>query len=428
MKKTLIPAIMAIILFIGFSSAFAQIKHRFLANVENGDSLIYVDQVTPANSWAINLKPYGKNNDLQLIGLNRVMVTFQGQDSDYVGKAGFCIFDLANKGKLLQLDTGLTPYGHETSCQRLPNGHTRLFRNNWTNKAPDPVGVTWYDVDSAGKIVTKVCTWNDSAGTPVVGSRCVRQTTTGTYLFGRTNTPKGYVCEGDSTGKVLHEWAVPGITNSGNSGDIYKAVRLKNGDMLTSTGSSAPSILELSPADAVVKRHHCTGTDSTTNLPQFFGYFEILPNNDIIVCNWRGHTFGDTKTGYALIELDTNNKVVWNWRDPQNLFSIHKVLVLDSLDPQYMYYDVYGVQTKVVTTAGVLAPSRSMGMNRVNPGFMVMPGTASVVAPADARGFTAYSLTGKVLWRCRMDSPGQSQRIALPRALCSQVMVLRFMQ
>jgi len=412
-------------------SSFGQIKHKFLVLVENRDTLLYVDEVNPANNWVVSLKPYGKNNDIQLVGNNHVMVSFQnGFGTHPVDKGGFCEFDLANKGKLVRDCLGTTPAGHETSCQRLLNGHTRLFRNNWDST---PTPITCYEFDTSGiAAVKKPDQWQWTDGTvPCIGSRMVRQTVEGTYLFGTTNTDAGYLCEGDTTGKVLNKIKVPGVA-TGNTGSIYKGIRLQNGNYIVSCGF-AKNILELKPDGSVVRTLDgtVTPTGSTVSIGQYFyGCFQILGNGNIVLCNWRGHNDEPDAHGYAMLEYDTNGKVVWYWHDAADKYSCHKVLVLDSVDTRYICYDVYGQLTRIDGSAtGAIKPADKAGPRAALASCQARwDGISPVVVPAGARGFVAYSMLGEKLGKFSV-GPGERVLHSIPFSkIGNQIVQIEFIK
>lgn len=414
-----------IILALCLGSGMAQtIKHKFLILVENRDTLAYVDESNPANNWTSSLKNFGKNNDIQLIGNNRVMVSFQdGYGSHPVDKGGFCEFDMANKGALVRDCQGITPGGHETSCQRLLNGNTRLFRNNWDAQQP----ITCYEFDSSAKNIVKQWQWKDG-NTNCIGSRMVRQTSEGTYLFGTTNTGAGCVYEGDSTGKAIKRATVPGV-GAGNSGSVYKAIKLQNGNYLTSCGFGK-KIVEQTSSGSVVRTLDGSQTPSGSSVSigqYFYGCFQVLENGNIILCNWRGHGSEPDAHGYALVEYDTNGKVVWTWRDAADKWSCHKILVLDSVDTKYMYYDVYGKLTRMTPATEIFSPALKMFQPSTDfPACLMMSGFAAVTLPERATVVTAYNSLGKKIWGSSLTGARSTLRTIPFPATARQPALLRF--
>jgi hypothetical protein len=405
-----------------------KVKHKFLTLVENRDSLVYIDQFDPANNWSVGIGKYGKNCDIQLIGNNQVMISYQGMGDKYETQAGYTIHDMSKKGALVPGEDhhAIIPWGHETACQRMPNGHTRLFRNHWTDQGPAPVALTWYDVDQNGQNIKVITSWLDNSKQPAVGARMTRMTAEGTYTFGRTNVKPGTICEGDSTGKILREIKVPVVAGGSNSGCLYKVVKLKNGNYLTSTGHCGTSLLEYSTSGTLIKTYKLSGSDATTVSSYFWGFFEILENGNFMICNWRGHDANSLKSnGYALFEIDPNGKLVWKWRDPANKFSCHKVLCLDGIDPQYRHYDVYGVLTRVEGTTVAINNNISV-KEQSSSRYLVTSNLSSISVPSGVKGLKVYTIQGKKIWELNGIDSKKQKNINIPKNLGHQMVQIRF--
>ena len=320
-----------LILVAAWTSIFAQIKHKFiLADGELGKILL-VDQFNPANNWDLTLT--GKNCDFQLVGNNRLMVTFEYGTSSETG--GFQEIDITT-GKVVRKCLNLVAKAHGMSARRLPNGNT-IFCGD--TLIPGLKGIAIVQMDSTNSTVIRKFSYPG-----YMGPRLMRRTPMGTFLFGANTS---HICEGDSTGKIIWDKAVPG------GDDVYKASRLKNGNTLVSSGYGA-TIVEFNPSGTVVKTYGgLNQPQAATILPYFYGCFQVLSNGHIVLTNWQGHFTNLKGQGIQVLEYDTTGQMVWYWEDSTRYSSLHTVIVIDSLDTKYLYDDRNGgvLQTDPLTVA-----------------------------------------------------------------------------
>ncbi len=293
--------------------AAAPIQHEFLAIDEGLAQLLHIDERNPAKNWIV---PTGhpQARDLQLVGGGRVLV---GHD------AGYAEFEIAT-GKIVK---DVASYKGVTSARRLANGHTLLAGA----KLDGEKTVVVLEIDAADVVKTKTVF-------PAIYVRLIRETAQGTWLMANDAT----IREGDRTGKILHEWPVPGFKNS------WKAVRLPDGRTLASAGYGA-FLVELD-ADGVVTRKFAEKEKMPAAVnANFYATFQLLPNGHIVLANWQGHGPGHGASGVQLFELDARAQIVWQWSEAKLISSLQGVLVLDGLDISKLHDERRGVMAPVAT-------------------------------------------------------------------------------
>ncbi|MSU25558.1 MAG: hypothetical protein EXS32_17265 [Opitutus sp.] len=285
----------------------AGIKHDLLIIDEGLAQLLRVNENDPAKNWIV---PTGhpQSRDLQLIGGGRVLV---GHD------AGYSEFDIAT-GKNLK-DVAI--YKGVTSARRLPNGHTLLAGA----KLAGEQSVVVLEVDAANAIKSKTV----FPGTYI---RLIRETPQGTWLMMNDTM----IREGDRSGKLLHEWTVPGFKHA------WKAVRLANGHLLASGGYGA-FFVELDATGAVVRKFAAKEDMPAAVKANFYATFQLLPNGHLVVANWQAHGPGHGASGVQLFELDEKAAIVWQWSEANIISSLQGVLVLDGLDTSKLHDERTGV-------------------------------------------------------------------------------------
>jgi hypothetical protein len=287
----------------------ATIKHDFLAIDEGISNLLHIDENDPAKNWIVKVAPQlpagmtrparwnPAPRDMQLVGGGRVLISHD---------AGFSEFDIAS-GKLLK---EVATYKGVATARRLPNGHTLIAGVDLDNSK----GVVVLELDDANAVKQKTVFPGDYV-------RLIRETAQGTWLI-MNNT---MIREGDRSGKLLHEWTVPGFQHA------WKAVRLPNGHIISAAGYGA-FMVELDDAGAVVRKFFTKETEPADVNVNFCAMFQLMPNGNIVLANWQGHGPGHGASGKQIVEIEPAGKVVWTWSDAKIISSMQGVLVLDGLD------------------------------------------------------------------------------------------------
>jgi hypothetical protein len=289
----------------------AELKHDFLAIDEGLAQLLRINEHDPAKNWLVPIG-HPQARDLQLIGGGRVLI---GHD------AGYAEFDIATGEVVKDVET----YQGVTSTRRLPNGHTLLAGANLDGEK----SVVVLEVDPAGAVKQKTVF-------PGNYVRLIRETPQGTWLMMNDTM----IREGDRSGRLLHEWTVPGFQHA------WKAVRLPNGHTLASAGYGA-FMVELDANGAVAKKFAAKEQMPATVNANFYATFQLLPNGHIVVANWQAHGPGHGAEGVQLFELDESAQIVWRWGDPKIMSSLQGVLVLDGLDLSQLHDERTGVMAPV---------------------------------------------------------------------------------
>ena len=294
------------------TTARAAIQHEFLAIDEGLAQLLHIDERNPAKNWIVPVgHPQGR--DMQLIGGGRVLI---GHD------AGYSEFDIAT-GKVVKEVAG---YKGVTSARRLPNGDTLIAGASLDGEKT----VVVLEVDPANAVKNKTV----FPGTYI---RLIRETPQGTWLMMNDSM----IREGDRSGKLLHEWTVPGFRHS------WKAVRLPNGHLLASAGYGA-FFVELDASGGVVRKFAEKEKMPPAMKANFYAMFQLLANGHIVVANWQAHGPGHGESGIQLVELDDKAAIVWQWSEAKLISSLQGVLVLDGLDTTKLHDERTGLMEKAV--------------------------------------------------------------------------------
>ncbi|NLG19338.1 MAG: hypothetical protein GX556_18605 [Fibrobacter sp.] len=314
--STVIPVVISLF-FMSWQECFAQspsqMKFKVIVADEGNGKVHYIDLSNPSDRWSISTA----NRDLQLIGSDRLMVSVGDGYSEYNVKTG----DFIKK---------VTTGGGVQSVFRLSDKSTFVGTDG------NPASIK--EVDSTGHQIRKI---NLAVNASL---RIVRPTMTGTFLVG--NNSAGFMYECDSLGAI--KWQ----TEAG--GSPYMALRLPNGNTLVSTGYGVQMVL-VGKDRNIIKRFPTQADRNGSDFwdkaqPNFFAGFQILKNGNIVVSNWVGHGGGNGWKGYQLIEIDSSlTRVVSYWKqDASIVSSLHGVLVLDSLNTEYLNSDADGILAPVI--------------------------------------------------------------------------------
>ena len=266
--------------------AGGDIKHRFVA-VDNGRNMLhYVDQLDPEKSWSVSTAP--KPRDIRLSADGKTILISVD--------IGAVEYDLATGEK-----TGfaITNQKGIQSAQKLSDGTYLLA-----------TATKIFICDSQGRLVKDIPVATGSK--PYI--RLITVTNENTLLY--TAVKPFCINEVDMAGKPLAKIPLPDKS--------YKAVRLKTGDYLASSGDSA-AVFEVTPKGDIVKTYggkkNHPGLDLTFN-----SGWRQLKNGHVIATCWHGH--GYKGNGPHLVEYTPDNAVVWTWSDPR-VKQVTNVLVLE---------------------------------------------------------------------------------------------------
>jgi len=298
----------------------APIKHEFIAIDEGKNNLLYVNENDPAKNWIV---PIGKSHprDLQLVGGNRVLIGNVTGYSEYDIATGKQLVDVTNFAPA----NARTDTDEVTSVRRQPNGHTLVAGISIGGSK----GVVVLDVDPQGEVRNKIVY-------PGNYVRFLRQTAAGTYLI----VCDTKICEGNSAGQFIWEAPVEKF------GHAWKAVRLPNGNTLASAGYGG-FMVELDPAKNTVRKFGSKEQVPAAIKSDFFASFQLLPNGDVVVCNWQGHGPGHGSSGVQLLEFDKAGAIVWQWSKAELISSLQGILVLDNLNTALLHDERNGIMEPV---------------------------------------------------------------------------------
>jgi hypothetical protein len=173
------------------------------------------------------------------------------------------------------------------SCQQLPDGAVLVCECGTKRLV---------EVDREGKIRKEIPleTKKDRHNQ----FRIARKIATGNYLVACHG--EHMVRELDGEGKCLRIIKTPG--------NAYFAERLPNGHTLIACGDGH-KLIEVDPQDKIV--WELNENDLPGNPLRFVGGFKLLPNGNILLCNWPCHGFEGQQP--MVIEVTRDKKVVWQW-------------------------------------------------------------------------------------------------------------------
>jgi outer membrane protein assembly factor BamB len=194
------------------------------------------------------------------------------------------------------------------ACQRLADGNTFIGECN---------GGRLLEVAPDGKIVKEVRLLPEGKDGGHGFMRNARKLAGGTYLV--PHTGKEIVCEYDSDGKKLREVKIKGGPHS--------VVELANKNWLITVGDrpGGSRVCEVEPTTGKVVWE--VNNDDLADRPlKFVAGVQVLPNGNILVCNWVGH--GQFGKAPHLLEITRDKKIVWNFNDHKNVKTASSVQVV----------------------------------------------------------------------------------------------------
>ncbi len=266
-------------------AAAAPTRHEFIAVDDGTHTLVHVDEGDPSRNWTVAT---GYVMDMQLVGRDRVLLSVDD---------GFREYELGS-GKLLKWVKGSG--GNSYSVYRTTDERTFLTGDDLGGQK----GASLLVYDRADNIIER------KVFADLKMLRHLRPTPEGTYLLAAV----GQVVELDARWNIIRQFKV--------GGNLFKAVRLGNGNILCSSGPGARFLKELDPQGKVVRE--VRGDQLTEG--SFTG-FQLRPDGHVVVANWLGH--GPDHDGTGLVEYDREGQIVWRYGRPHASFV--EVIVLDRL-------------------------------------------------------------------------------------------------
>ncbi len=261
----------------------APTRHEFIAVDDGTHTLVHVDETDPSRNWSVAT---GYVMDMQLVRRDRVLLSVDD---------GFREYELAS-GKLLKSVKGSG--GKSYSVYRTADERTFLTGDDLGGQK----GACLLVYDRADNLIER------KVFADLTMLRHLRSTPEGTYLLAAV----GQVVELDARWNIIRQFKV--------GGNLFKAVRLPNGNILCSSGPGARFLKELDPQGKVV--HEVRGDQLTEG--SFTG-FQLRPDGHVVVANWLGH--GPDHDGTGLVEYDREGQIMWRYGRPHASFV--EVIVLD---------------------------------------------------------------------------------------------------
>jgi uncharacterized secreted protein with C-terminal beta-propeller domain len=267
--------------------------------VDNGfNKLLFLNQKEPSKNWTVSI-PSG-SRDLQLLANNNILVSHGNGAAEYDRTTGAKKWSISN-------------YSGVSTSQRLANGNTVL---GWSSAATGttPAKVVLSEINSAGTEVSRVTINN------ITTFRLARRLSNGhTLITGDTNNDLNWkVLEVDATGAIVWQKVL--------GGKGYVAKRLSNGDTQATICQTDNKLLQFNPAGNIVKQWGGNANFPAAQLRKFSGY-SVIPTGNILIANWLGD--GNIGTGPHVVEFDTNNNLVWSWKNFSAAQTVTNILVVE---------------------------------------------------------------------------------------------------
>jgi sugar lactone lactonase YvrE len=256
--------------------------HAFLAVDESRKALHYVDETDRSKDWSVA----GGFRDIQLIGDHRVALS-DGQ--------GISIVDLKSRRVVATVHPAAAK--GTQSFRWLPDGRILIVAGGGALRT-DALGT---DLGHAKR---------------TLGARICRTTSDGGWVSG----VNADLVDLAPDGTIRAKFAVPNIKH------FYHVAKRDDG-YYGSCGYSGVALSLNAKGEVLQRFEHPTKF--------FFAGLQVLANGNLVVSNWAGHGKDDVRNeqkGPQLIEFSPDGKVVWTFRDPEKLGSIHHPVILDGLD------------------------------------------------------------------------------------------------
>ena len=272
-------------MFIAHIAMAGEVKHRFIA-VDNGkNKLWYVDQFDSTKSWAVDTDKKPRDIRLSADGKTFLISVDKG-----------CVEYEVATGK--KTGFSITTLKGVQSAQKLGDG-------NYLLATQSKIMVC----DAKGKVLKTIAAIKGSK--PYM--RLITVTDKNTLLY--TAMKPFCINEIDMDGKSVATIRLP------DKG--YKAVKLSNGNYLTSSGDTV-SVFEVTPKGKVVKTYGGKKNHPTLDLT-FNSGWQMLTSGNVIATCWHGH--GYKGSGPHLVEYSPENKAVWTWSNSE-VKQVTNILVL----------------------------------------------------------------------------------------------------
>jgi hypothetical protein len=146
--------------------------------------------------------------------------------------------------------------------------------------------------------------------------RNARKLSNGNYLVAHYGLNK--VCEYDCTAKLIRTIPIKGGPHS--------VIRIPNGNTLIacSDHDGDPQIIEIDSTDSIVwqlKKNELPGIEL-----KFMAGMEIMPNGNIVLTNWLGHS--NSRNSPHAFEITRDKKIIWKYENFKQFQTISNIQIL----------------------------------------------------------------------------------------------------
>ena len=257
-----------------------EIKHRFIAADEAGHRIVFIDEKNPTNDWEISTKDKGRAWDMQLIGDDKIAVSYAG---------GYHVLDL-NK-EWLETHRIKGKDGVDWG-----NWSTRICEDGKKRTIGFVKNLCLYiaDLDENDAVIKK-------ANVPETKNmRLGRITAEGNGIA----APGDELVEWDVNGNIIKRFNLPHKIAYKNGLMSFMGLKDADGNYWAATGYGKITLK----------------MDSEGNLLQSLVKTELFlhdrisadANGNLVQCNWSGHSLDKATKGVQLVEFNPKGKLFGN--------------------------------------------------------------------------------------------------------------------
>lgn len=272
------------------NQTIGEIEYSFLCS-DNGNDSIYQISTTGKIEWSY---PASNCQDIWNLPNGNVLFTYHHGEN---GSGG--VMEVTKQKRVV---FNFETEGEVHTCQRLDNGNTLIGINR---------DASLVEVDNEGNVRKKIQLKTDKRGHDAI--RMARQLKNGNYLVCQEGD--NLLAEYNKNGKLLRTFNSPG--------KCFEAVRLDNGNTLISDGSAC-SVRELDKKGKVVWQ--ISQKDFPEIKMNWLAGIDVLPNGNVLVCNWLGH--GKSGRGIPVFEISKDKKIVMYYTDNMRTKSISNICAM----------------------------------------------------------------------------------------------------
>jgi hypothetical protein len=278
-----------------------EICHEFFANDNSLHEIIYVNEFDPSKNWTQRTQDTASGNSPRQLEVVENPMASDGRAILVSVESGYEEYDYVDHTLIGSVNLGAVSV---RGAQRLPDGNTVLGLGDAKLRVVSPEGQTVgseCDLPGSGSDTLRVLTRDAESGDIYFGR--------GVEVFAVTLD-----CQ--------EQWSA---TFPDASSKAYRVLARQGGGAWAATGYPA-TVVELDAQGQVVSE--VGGLDSFPGVLDFSSGFDLALSGNIVIANWWGHVSPPPQQGPHVVELDSNNQIVWRWGTQAEATQITNVLLV----------------------------------------------------------------------------------------------------